>query len=181
MIETLVTYVSAHTSVKVLKIAATATASGIRTAGSVPNTNSRTTSAPTPPITASTRTLDPPPAPCLLASSSASRPVTSTPIPAGRPARAAARIRSAPLPRSRRAAPGGYTTWNAVCRSRERYIAFPVEKYELVRAPGTAAAARRMAARWRGFAPRRRRVWKTTTSGARAPAPNAASARCPPS
>ena len=107
--------------------------------------------------------------------------MTSTPIPAGRPARAAARIRSAPLPRSRRAAPGGYTTWNVVCRSRERYIGFPVEKYELVRAPGTAAAARRMAAgmaRLRAASPA---VWKTTTSGARAPAPKAASARCPPS
>ena len=95
--------------------------------------------------------------------------------------RAAARIRSALLPRSRRAAPGGYTTGNVVCRSRERYIGFPVEKYELMRAPGTAAAARRMAALDRAGPRRIAAVWKTTTSGARAPAPNAASARWPAS
>ena len=53
MIETLVTWLTTHTSEKVLRIAATATASGIRTAGSVPNTNSSTTSAPMPPIAAS--------------------------------------------------------------------------------------------------------------------------------
>src|SRR2546429_507347 len=61
MIETLVMYVSAQTSVKVLRIAATATTIGISTAGSVPKTNSRMTSAPRPPIIASSRTLEPPP------------------------------------------------------------------------------------------------------------------------
>ena len=68
-----------------------------------------------------------------------------------------------------------------MCRSRDRYIGFPVEKYELVRAPGVAAAARCMAcsiaALLRGVAG----VWKTTTFGARAPAPKAASARWPAS
>jgi hypothetical protein len=60
MIETSVTYVSAQTSVNVLRTAATATAIGIRTAGSVPKTNSRITSAPRPPITPSSGTLGPP-------------------------------------------------------------------------------------------------------------------------
>ena len=50
MIETLVMYVSTQISVKVFRIDATATRSGIDTAGSVPNTNSRMTRAPTPPI-----------------------------------------------------------------------------------------------------------------------------------
>ena len=72
MIETFVMYVSAQTSVKVLRIEATATTIGIRTAGSVPNTNSRMTSAPRPPMTASRSTLGPPVAPFELASSSGS-------------------------------------------------------------------------------------------------------------
>src|SRR5437764_962769 len=62
MIETLVTYVSAQTSVKVFRIAAIATTIGIRTAGSVPNTNRRMISAPSPPISPSSSTLGPPPA-----------------------------------------------------------------------------------------------------------------------
>ena len=56
MIETSVMYVSAQTSVKVLRMAAMATTIGSSTAGSVPNTNSRITSAPTPPTIASIRT-----------------------------------------------------------------------------------------------------------------------------
>ena len=53
MIETSVMYVSAHTSVKVLRIEAIATTSGISTAGSVPKTKSRIRSAPSPPMSAS--------------------------------------------------------------------------------------------------------------------------------
>ena len=70
MIETSVMYVNAQTSVNVLRIAATATTSGSSTAGSVPKTNSRITSAPRPPISASNRTLEPPLEPCFVASSS---------------------------------------------------------------------------------------------------------------
>ena len=57
--ETDVTYVSAHTSVKVFRIDAAATKSGMPTAGNVPNTNRRITSAPAPPIIASVSTLGP--------------------------------------------------------------------------------------------------------------------------
>ena len=75
-----------------------------------------------------------------------------------------------------------HTTFQVVYRSRERYIGSRVEKYELVRAAAAVpGAARRMAAgmaRLRAASPA---VWKTTTSGARAPVPNAASARWPPS
>src|ERR671935_39853 len=83
MIDTLVMYVSAQTSVKVFRIAATATTIGISTAGSVPKTKSRITSAPRPPITASSKTLELPPEPCVEASSSGSCPVTFTVVPAG--------------------------------------------------------------------------------------------------
>ena len=107
MIETLVTYVSAHTREKVLRIAASAMAIGISTAGNVPNTNSRTMTAPSPPIIASSRTLDPPPEPWVLASSSGSWPVTLTVMPAGRPVAAAARIVTAPLFLSSPPGPGG--------------------------------------------------------------------------
>ncbi len=64
MIETDVTYVRAHTSVNVFRIDASATISGIAIAGSVPKTKSRMTSAPAPPISASSRTLGPSAAPC---------------------------------------------------------------------------------------------------------------------
>ena len=107
MIETFVMYVSPQTSVKVFRIAAIATTIGISTAGSVPKTNSRITSAPRPPITASSRTLEPPLEPCIDASSSGSWPVTSTVIPAGSPAAAAARILLAPLFVSNFGEPGG--------------------------------------------------------------------------
>ena len=60
MIETSVMYVSAQISVKVFRIDATAMRSGINIAGIVPKTNSRMTSAPTPPIKASVSTLGPP-------------------------------------------------------------------------------------------------------------------------
>ena len=65
----------AQINVNVLRIEAIATMSGISTAGSVPKTNSRITSAPAPPIMASVITLGPEP---LDASFSASRPVSST-------------------------------------------------------------------------------------------------------
>ena len=97
MIETFVRYVSAHTSVNVFRIAAAATRIGISTAGSVPKTNSRITSAPRPPTSASRRTLELPLEPCVDASSSGSCPVTLTVIPAGRPRAAAARSAPAPL------------------------------------------------------------------------------------
>ena len=57
MIETSVMYVSSQISEKVFRIDAIATNSGIAIAGSVPNVKSRITSAPRPPISASTSTL----------------------------------------------------------------------------------------------------------------------------
>ena len=60
-----------------------------------------------------------------------------------------------------------------MCRSRERYIRSCVEKYELVSAPGTALAARPIAARIELLCVASPRVWKTTTSGGRTPTPNA--------
>jgi len=128
MIETLVMYVSAQTSVNVLRIAATATTSGINTAGSVPNTNRRITRAPIAPIAVSTITLPPLALPLLLASSSASRPVTLTLIPAGRLLAAAVRSFSAPLVAFSASGPAGYTFMNVVCRSRDTYIELCVEK-----------------------------------------------------
>jgi hypothetical protein len=92
--------------VKVLRIAATATTSGIKTAGSVPKTNRRMISAPMPPINVSTRALEFPLEAWLFASSSASRPVTLTVVPAGRPFAATARILTAPLFLSTPARPG---------------------------------------------------------------------------
>ncbi len=61
--ETSVTYVSSQITVKVFRIEATATIRGIATAGSVPKTNNRMTSAPSPPTAVSTRMLGPPPPP----------------------------------------------------------------------------------------------------------------------
>src|SRR6185437_15896861 len=100
-------YVSAHTSENVLRIAAIATTTGISTAGSVPKTNSRMTTAPSAPIAASTRRLGPLLDPLALASSSASWPVTFAVIPDGRPAATAARIFAAPLFVETVAGPGG--------------------------------------------------------------------------
>jgi len=60
MIDTSVMYVRAHTSVKVLRIDASAIAIGTRTAGKVPKTKKRMTSEPEPPIRASVRMLGPP-------------------------------------------------------------------------------------------------------------------------
>jgi hypothetical protein len=93
--------------VNVLRIAATATTIGISTAGRVPKTNRRITSAPRPPIRASSSTLGPPLPPCELASSSGSWPVTFTVVPAGRPAAASFRVSFAPLVVLNLAIPGG--------------------------------------------------------------------------
>ena len=60
MIETFVRYVRIHTSVNVFRIDATAITIGMRTAGSVPKTKKRITSAPRPPISASVMMLGPP-------------------------------------------------------------------------------------------------------------------------
>ena len=107
MIETFVMYVRIQTSVNVFRIDAIATTSGISTAGSVPKTNRRITSAPSAPSIASSSTPGPPLFPCVLASSSGSWPVTSTVVPAGSPFAAAARMLSAPLFVSNFAIPGG--------------------------------------------------------------------------
>ena len=107
MIETFVMYVSAQTSVNVLRIAPAATAIGIRIAGSVPKTKRRITMAPRPPITASRRMLLLLPPPCELASSSGSWPVTWTWIPDGSPRAAAARTSAAPLVVENVDGPGG--------------------------------------------------------------------------
>ena len=68
---------------KVFRIEAAATIKGITTAGSVPNTNSRITSAPIPPISVSTMMLGPPPPPLPAACSSAAWPVTEACTPLG--------------------------------------------------------------------------------------------------
>ena len=57
MIDTSVMYVSSQIREKVLRIDAIAIASGIATAGRVPNVNNRITSAPRAPIRNSTRML----------------------------------------------------------------------------------------------------------------------------
>ena len=173
-------YVSAQTSVKVLRIAASATTSGSSTAGSVPNTNSRITSAPTR-ADRSPRSAPPSrrPTPLLLASPSASRPVTLTSMPAGRPFAAAARIVSAPLGTSSRAGPGRVHLGERRvpvgrhvrrgCRSRSRSWSAR---------PGIAAATRSIA--WPiggGSSSRRRWCGRRRRSGLRAPAPRAASVR----
>src|SRR5438876_11684055 len=59
MIETSVTYVSTYTQRNVVRIDERAISMGIATAGSVPKTNSRITSAPAAPIRVSVRTLGP--------------------------------------------------------------------------------------------------------------------------
>ena len=64
-----------------------------------------------------------------------------------------------------------------MCRSFETYIRSCVEKYELVREPGTAAAARRIAAAIAALFVASPAVWKTTTSGGRTPVPNSFSVR----
>jgi hypothetical protein len=64
-----------------------------------------------------------------------------------------------------------------VCRSAETYIRFPVEKYELVRAPGIVAAARPIALLIAALLVASPPVWKTTTFGGRTPVPNAFSVR----
>ena len=182
MIETSVTYVRIQTSVNVLRIAASATTSGISTAGSVPKTKRRMISAPSPPISASSRTPDPWLAPSSVPSSMGWYPVTSTVIPAGSPAAAKARIFPAPLLTSSRFWPGGYTCRNVVCWSRETYIEFPVEKNELVSARGFAFTTRATAARTAGlWVTSMLAEWKTTTFGGRAPAPSASSDRRLPS
>ena len=155
-----------------------ATTIGSSTAGSVPNTNSRITSAPTPPIDRLDQHARAAADPCFDASPSASRPVTSTVMPAGRPFAAAARIVSAPLGTSsaagrpgtpRRTPCGGRPTRTRGCRSRSR---------SCVRAPGHrrpphAAIACSIASLFVASPV----VWKTTTLGVRAPAPRAVSAR----
>ena len=64
-----------------------------------------------------------------------------------------------------------------MCRSCETYIGSCVEKYELVRPLGTAAAARAMAASIARLFVASPLVWKTTTSGGRTPVPKAFSVR----
>src|SRR5207248_5297044 len=66
---------------------------------------------------------------------------------------------------------------NVVCRSRETYARLPVEKKELVRAPGFACAARSIAARIGPLLVASPEVWKTTTFGGRMPVPNCFSVR----
>ena len=73
------------------RIDAIATAIGISTAGSVPKTKNRITSAPAPPIIASVTTLGPVPPPAESAWSG-SRPVRLTVTPAGTAALSAARV-----------------------------------------------------------------------------------------
>ena len=64
-----------------------------------------------------------------------------------------------------------------VCRSFDTYISLPVEKNELVRAPGVALAARCIAWRTASLFVASPRLWKTTTFGGRTPTPKAWSVR----
>jgi hypothetical protein len=84
---------------------------------------------------------------------------------------------SAPLVVEKVDGPGGYTSSKVVCRSFETYMRSWVEKYELVRECGTAAAARRIAAAIAALFVASPEVWKTTTFGGRMPVPNALSVR----
>ena len=69
-----------------------------------------------------------------------------------------------------------------MCRSHETYIGLPVEKYELVSAPGFAFATRAIAARTAALLVTSTLAeWKTTTFGGRWPAPSAFSVRWLPS
>ncbi len=64
-----------------------------------------------------------------------------------------------------------------MCPSADTYIRLPVEKNELVRAPGVVAAARSIAALIAVLFVASPLVWKTTTFGGRTPVPNAFSVR----
>src|SRR3954471_1339701 len=67
---------------------------------------------------------------------------------------------------------------NVVCRSLDAYTRLPVEKYELVNAPGLAFTTRAAAARTAGlFATSTVGEWKTTTFGGRTPTPKALNVR----
>ena len=69
-----------------------------------------------------------------------------------------------------------------MCRSRDTYIALPVEKYELVSAPGFAFTTRAIAARTAELLVTSTPAeWNTTTFGGRWPAPSSFSARRLPS
>ena len=69
-----------------------------------------------------------------------------------------------------------------MCRSRDTYIALPVEKYELVSARGFAFTTRAIAARTAGLlVTSTLGEWKTTMFGGRWPAPSAFSVRWLPS
>ncbi len=58
-----------------------------------------------------------------------------------------------------------------VRRSLETYASLPVEKYELVRAPGLVFAARSIAAGIASLLVASPVVWNTTTFGGRSPVP----------
>jgi len=90
--ETSVRNVSTYTQRNVVRIDAIAIAIGARIAGSVPKTKRRMTSAPAPPITASTRTLGPVSLPCD--SNTAACPVTCAVTPSGVASASALRISS---------------------------------------------------------------------------------------
>jgi hypothetical protein len=68
-----------------------------------------------------------------------------------------------------------------VCRSRDTYARLPVEKKELVSARGCAFVTRVIAARIATLFVTSPLAWKTTTFGARTPAPSSPSARWPAS
>ncbi len=159
-----------------LRIEPTAVRSGIATAGSVPKTNSRMISAPMPPISVSPRTEGPFP-PFCDAASIGSRPVTCAWAPAGRCARSALRVTSEPSLKSKPGVPTRNTYAKAVWRSCERYIGFPVVKYELVRAPGLTRAAAANAAATPFDLVTSPGTVTTATSGGASPLPNVFRAR----
>ena len=65
-----------------------------------------------------------------------------------------------------------------MCPSSDTYIRLPVEKYELVSAPGVAFTTRAIARRTAGLALRSAlEEWKTTVLGERSPAPSVFSVR----
>ena len=100
-------------------------------------------------------------------------------IPAGRPLAAVARIFDrAALHVDARTARQGRPAGTSCAGRVDTYSGLPVEKYELVSAPGFAFSTRAIAARTAAlFVTSTLGEWKTTTFGVRTPAPSAFSVR----
>ena len=117
------------------RIEAIAVSSGIATAGSVPKTNSRMISAPSPPMIVSPSTEGPLLSPFDAADSIASRPVTYALTPGGALALSARCVGPTPESEPKPGRPGRKISAKVVWPSFETYCEPPVVKYELERAP----------------------------------------------